>query len=171
MADGKPPTEVAADAAGGSATATKRPDLDKDFYNWSNFFSILTGSATPQATEGYFRQRDEIMEEADCAKCEDNKAWLLKYSPVVRFMRQNINQLGQDINEDNIHCRRCTTQQSGGFDPQYGILLCANQFRNRGHMEDTLAHEMVHAWDFLRFKYEDPHNLQHAACTEVACTG
>lgn len=155
-------------APGGSTdSSTTKPALDKDFYNWSTFFSLLTGTASNQAAESYFKYRDDLHEEQDCKTCNERTEWLLKYSPIVRFLRQNINKLGQDINETNIHCRRCTTKQSGGFDPEYGILICANQLRNRGHQEDTMAHEMVHAWDFLRFKYNDPKDLRHAACTEV----
>jgi len=60
----------------------------------------------------------------------------------------------------------CTAEQSGGFHVDHGIMLCANKFRNRGHLEDTLAHEMVHAWDHLKFKVEDG-NLKHQACLEV----
>lgn len=70
------------------------------------------------------------------------------------------------LTPDRIVCRRCDTAQSGGFDPDLGILLCANHFRNRGHMEDTLAHELVHAYDFLRFKVDNA-DLRHAACMEV----
>jgi len=84
----------------------------------------------------------------------------------VRFMREQINELGSDINSTNVRCKRCTTRQSGGFDSEYGILLCANEMRNKGHVEDTMAHEMVHAYDHLRFKV-DRWNLRHAACTEV----
>ena len=100
-------------------------------------------------------------------------------------MRDKINQLGGDIHSGNVRCRRCTTSQSGGFDPDYGIQICANQLRNRGHLEDTMAHgvsrpfslysrlpltfriEMVHAYDHLRFKVEWENNLRHAACTEI----
>ena len=57
-------------------------------------------------------------------------------------------------------------RQGGGFSPDHGILICANEMRSRGHLEDTLAHEMVHAWDHLRFKV-DWADLRHAACTEV----
>ncbi len=82
-------------------------------------------------------------------------------------MRDNIAQLNGDLNSDNIRCRRCTTRQSGGFDPDYGIRICANALRNQGHLEDTLAHEMVHAYDHLRFKPDWRGNLRHAACAEV----
>ncbi len=57
-------------------------------------------------------------------------------------------------------------RQGGGFSPDHGIMICANEMRSQGHMEDTLAHEMVHAWDHLRFKV-DWADLRHAACTEV----
>lgn len=33
-------------------------------------------------------------------------------------------------------------------------------------MEDTLAHEMIHAYDHVRFKV-DHSNLRHMACTEI----
>jgi inner membrane protease ATP23 len=75
-------------------------------------------------------------------------------------------------------CRRCparvaedgtVVRQSGGFSPEHGILICANEMRDRGHLEDTLAHEMVHAWDHLRWKvdWQGGKGLRHAACTEV----
>jgi len=57
-------------------------------------------------------------------------------------------------------------RQGGGFSPDHGILICANEMRDRKHLEDTLAHEMVHAWDHLRWKV-DWADLRHAACTEV----
>ncbi len=83
-------------------------------------------------------------------------------------MRENIQQLQGDINETNVRCRRCTKRQSGGFDPDYGIMICANEMRDQGHFEDTLAHEMVHAYDHLRFKVNWKDDLRHAACAEVA---
>ena len=32
---------------------------------------------------------------------------------------------------------------------------------------NTIAHEMVHAWDHLRFKIDWHSSLRHAACTEI----
>ncbi|KAH9831296.1 cercosporin toxin biosynthesis protein, partial [Teratosphaeria destructans] len=67
----------------------------------------------------------------------------------------------------NVRCRRCLDGgQKAGFDPQFGIKVCANEVRGRGQLEDTLAHEMMHAYDFLRFKL-DPLDLRHAACMEI----
>lgn len=48
-----------------------------------------------------------------------------------------------------------------------GIVLCANHLRDRKTTEDVLSHEMVHAYDYMRFKY-DKWNLKHMACTEVS---
>lgn len=59
---------------------------------------------------------------------------------------------------------------SGGFNPEAGILICANQMRDRKHLEDTMAHEMVHAWDQLRWKVDMEGDLRHAACSEVGFT-
>lgn len=57
-------------------------------------------------------------------------------------MRYNINKLGGDVNSENIRCRRCTRMQKAGFDQNYGIVLCANMVRDRGQLEDVLAHGM-----------------------------
>lgn len=55
-------------------------------------------------------------------------------------MQDKITKLGGDLHAGNIVCQRCTGMQSGGFDPDYGILLCANKLRSRKHQEDTMAH-------------------------------
>jgi inner membrane protease ATP23 len=87
--------------------------------------------------------------------------------PVVKYLSDNIRQLGGDLGSHNIHCRRCTQRKAGGFDPEFGIQICANEMRDQGHLEDTMAHEMVHAYDHLRFKLDWDSDLRHAACTEV----
>ena len=61
---------------------------------------------------------------------------------------------------------RCPFDRKGGFDSQFGILLCANHLSKLSRHEDTLAHEMVHAYDSLRFRFQ-PSNLRHQACTEI----
>ena len=92
------------------------------------------------------------------------------------FLRQNIEALNGDINAKNVRCERCPARrdeegrlhrQGGGFHPDAGILICANEMRDKKHLEDTLAHEMIHAWDQLRWKV-DWADLRHAACSEVS---
>ena len=179
MSEAEPPAKSASKDTGyipGNDTFTK----------WRNIFAVLSGSMTDEGTEQFRLDRDERNEKSDCKRCEKQRDYLLQYSmsscfnsrvpllmkiraagPIIRFMRENIAQLNGDINSSNIRCRRCTTRQSGGFDPDYGIRICANELRNQGHLEDTMAHEMVHAYDHLRFKTEWRDNLRHAACTEV----
>lgn len=66
-----------------------------------------------------------------------------------------------------MQCHPCDASRAGGFSPDHGILLCQNRFMNKKHMEDTLAHELIHAFDHCRFKV-DWMNLRHHACTEVS---
>jgi len=139
-------------------------------------FNILLGKMTPEGQHAY-REDTYIKNEArDVANCEEWRDWCFKYSPTVIFLRQNIEKLNGKLVETNVLCRRCPTRkvegggymrQSGGFSKDHGILVCANEIRNRKHMEDTIAHEMVHAWDHLRWKMDAETNLRHAACTEV----
>jgi inner membrane protease ATP23 len=167
------------DAPGGvpnsaSAKPPPRPEapkLDPVYYTWSSTFSILmgryvTGSRDVPLERKYFEEMDAVKAESYCKRCETNRDYLLQYSPIVKFMKDEVGKLGGDLNSKNIHCRMCTAEQSGGFHVDHGIMLCANKFRNRGHQEDTMAHEMVHAWDHLKFKVED-NNLRHQACLEV----
>ncbi|KAF2260746.1 hypothetical protein CC78DRAFT_536225 [Lojkania enalia] len=160
--DGALPAEII------KPTETKK--FDPVYYNWSNTFSILlrrmTGNRNVELERNYFEEQDIINEERYCQKCEERRDYLLEYSPIVRFMRDEVAKLGGDVNARNIHCRMCTQEQSGGFHIDHGILLCANKFRNQGHQEDTMAHEMVHAWDHLKWKV-DENNLRHQACLEV----
>ena len=55
-------------------------------------------------------------------------------------MREKINTLGSDIHSQNVRCRRCPLLRTGGFDPRFGIQICANTIRKRAVLEDTLAH-------------------------------
>ncbi|KAI9796634.1 MAG: Mitochondrial inner membrane protease atp23 [Piccolia ochrophora] len=133
---------------------------------WRNAFAALTGQMSPTALDNYRRHLEVQNEEADCKRCEKDTEFLFQYSPIIRFLTGHITKLHGDIGPHNVYCRRCTRQQTGGFSPNHGIQLCANAMRNRGHTEDTLAHEMVHAYDHLRFQV-DWEDLRHAACTEI----
>jgi inner membrane protease ATP23 len=145
---------------------------------WSNYWNILTGKMTREGQEE-FREAAYIRNEArDCARCEEWRDYCFKYSPMVIFMQKNIRELNGDLNAENVKCRRCparrtedgtVVRQGGGFSPDHGILICANEMRDKKHLEDTLSHEMVHAWDHLRWKV-DWADLRHAACTEVVFT-
>ncbi|EME79423.1 uncharacterized protein MYCFIDRAFT_63937 [Pseudocercospora fijiensis CIRAD86] len=160
-----------AESQANPSSSSTSPSDQQTYLTWSNFFSIFTNTASQETRNAYFSERDTINESPDCARCESDVAYLFKASPIITFMKHNIDLLGPSngaasIGPHNIKCRKCTTAQTGSFSPDHGIMLCANQFRDRGHLEDTLAHEMVHAYDHLRFKM-DPLDLRHAACMEI----
>lgn len=77
-----------------------------------------------------------------------------------------------------LHIATCPPNIAGGFGPsdsgrptsESGILICSNRVINKSHMEDTLAHEMIHWWDHCRFKV-DWNDLKHHACSEVSGKG
>ncbi|KAI4137895.1 MAG: hypothetical protein L6R39_007060 [Caloplaca ligustica] len=107
---------------------------------WGNNFRLASGQMTEEGMRQMKEARDDRNAEADCARCEKQRDYLLSYSPIIRFMRQNINKVGADVHNENIRCRRCTTWQKGGFDKDFGIMLCANNLKDQGALEDTLAH-------------------------------
>jgi inner membrane protease ATP23 len=120
----------------------------------------------------YIHTRSLIHEASDIARCDKWRDWLFQYSPTVRFLRDSISKLGGDLDASNVQCIRCDTLSASGirqgaFSGDMGIVLCANHIRDRKTAEDVLSHEMVHAYDYMRFKY-DKWNLKHMACTEVS---
>ncbi|BGP38467.1 Mitochondrial inner membrane protease atp23 [Rhodotorula kratochvilovae] len=125
------------------------------------------------------RQRDA----ADCRRCEKWRDELARESPIVRFLLQHISLLPPPPDSkmpapeqsDTPHlpipitCSPCPPTMAGGFSSELGILLCQNRFMSRKHMEDALAHELVHAWDERRFKPRGKwgEDLRAHACTEI----
>ena len=80
-----------------------------------------------------------------------------------------VKQLGlieANVTPEHFQCLPCERKSSGGFSPDYGILLCQDGFFNKKHMEDTMVHEMVHMYDHAKFNV-DWDNLRHQACSEV----
>ncbi|KJZ78950.1 Mitochondrial inner membrane protease ATP23 [Hirsutella minnesotensis 3608] len=155
-----------------------RTGFDPQMKWWMNYFRILSGQMTREGQFHYREWRYKVHEERDCKRCQEYRDWCFARSPVVRFLGDKIRDLNGNIDASNVLCRRCPSQlgedgqvrrQAGGFSPNHGILICANEIRDRKHLEDTLAHEMVHAWDHLRWKVDwtGDKDLRHAACTEI----
>ncbi|KAI1180005.1 peptidase M76 family-domain-containing protein [Nemania sp. FL0916] len=156
----------------------KRTGFDPETNVWVNHFRALTGKMTNEGVFHFRESRYVANEERDCQTCEKWRDWTLQNSPTVIFLRQKIQALNGRVDGSTITCARCPARltddgqvhrQSGGFDPNSGILICANEVKDKSHLEDTLAHEMVHAWDHLRWKVDwtGDKDLKHAACTEI----
>jgi hypothetical protein len=74
---------------------------------------------------------------------------------------------GANVTPEHIRCAPCGGTNAGGFSPDAGaVVLCQGRFFSRGHMEDTIMHELVHMYDHTKFKV-DWSNLRHHACSEV----
>jgi inner membrane protease ATP23 len=173
-------TDRSVDTSSISRTNTPPLEPSKTGYDpkasqWTNYWSVLTGRMTQDGANQYREDLYIANEASDVKRCEEFRDWCFTYSPTVLFMKRNIEALNGELNARNVQCRRCPSKrdekgnwyrQGGGFSPDHGILICANEMRNRKHLEDTLAHEMVHAWDHLRWKV-DWADLRHAACAEV----
>lgn len=101
-----------------------------------------------------------------CKKCDEYKAWMINYSPSVRFMFDQIKQSGGYVSPKKINCQICDDSKLGGFHPDLGIQLCANYISDKWVLNDTLSHELVHWYDNIRFKV-DWMDLKHHACSEI----
>lgn len=102
----------------------------------------------------------------NCDQCEKFRDWALTYSPSVIFMMGHVRKLGGNLSSANISCGKCDDLKGGGFHPDMGILLCSNWLQSQTQLEDVLTHELVHAYDYLKFDL-DMANLNHHACTEI----
>ncbi len=194
MADAAPAAAAAESAAPGSPSPAASARAQRFVHNdpartgfdpatgrWINYFRILMGQVTPEGVHHYREWRNTVNEAQDCRVCEEHRDYLFRYSPIIRFLSDKVADLNGRLDASNVVCRRCparirddgaVVRNSGGFDPSLGILICANEVRSRKHLEDTLAHEMVHAWDHLRWKVDftgdSTRSLRQAACTEVS---
>ncbi|GAA5976804.1 hypothetical protein JCM10908_005636 [Rhodotorula pacifica] len=129
-------------------------------------------------------EADLKRERADCKRCEKWRDELARDSPIVRFMLQHVSLLPPPPNSTMpspsqsstphlplpITCAPCPATMAGGYSSEMGILLCQNRFMSKRHMEDALAHELVHAYDERRFrptKGEWGQDLRAHACTEI----
>ena len=89
-------------------------------------------------------------------------------SPIVRFMIEKLADAGCAIDERFFKIERCSSDVVGGFRPPDGIVLCHNQIHDRTTMENTVAHELIHAYDQCRAgKRMNWSDVRQHACSEV----
>ncbi|CAO3566080.1 unnamed protein product [Mortierella alpina] len=152
-----PPAQHTTD---GSASSEKENKEKKAFDRWRHTLSLITGiGLSPEEFQA------EI-DKADKKQCELYKEQLVKSSPGVRFMMNNLKKSGCPLTKNMLECGPCDSTKSGGFSKDHGILLCQNGFFSKKHQEHTMIHEMIHMYDHCVFKV-DWDNLRHHACSEV----
>eukprot|EP00794_Sanderia_malayensis_P007398 gene7400-8218_t len=86
----------------------------------------------------------------------------------VKFMLNAMEKLGCKFEFDkHLVCEPCSEKVLGGFDPERKqVVMCDNNVSSQKLMNQTLTHELIHAYDICRVKY-NKENLRHLACTEV----
>ncbi|KAJ1862311.1 Mitochondrial inner membrane protease atp23 [Coemansia sp. RSA 1722] len=137
------------------------------FNNWSRAISEFTGWGLTESQQKERQVRKSYeKDKSDCLRCEKWRNELLKTSPLVIFMSENLIKSGMTFGQDNMPCMKCDEMRSGGFSSDGVIQLCYNNLFSKGHLETTIAHEMVHAYDQANFNL-DWYNLEHHACTEI----
>jgi mitochondrial inner membrane protease ATP23 len=164
------PTQSAVETANDGDDFLPASSVYNKFVNWCR---MLSGSMSPKGQTMYWEDVDQRYSKIDCQRCEKQRDYLLQYSPIIRFMNNNIARLGGDVGRHNIRCMTCPNKEEwmqGGFDHEYGIKICANIVDKQSVLEDVMAHEMVHAYDVLRFKTElaADEDLRKVACSEVS---
>lgn len=152
--------------ASGQNDISTNPDLSGLEW-WKRNMKYRLGLTTDEKEKQQFEHDYRIKQlPKQCTTCEEGLDWMLKYSPSVIFMMDHVKKQGGNINRSNIKCDVCDDLKGGGFNPDLGILLCSNWIRDKWHLEDVLTHELVHAYDYLKFNV-DYNNLKHHACTEI----
>lgn len=110
--------------------------------------------------------QDLTAEDSIHARCLKYKQKMLTASPILTFLLQELEKVGHKFDVDTIKCTPCNPERAGGFVPGKGIVLCENQISSKPHLEDTLAHELIHAYDHstVHLNWNNP---LHLACTEI----
>lgn len=145
------------------------------------------------------RWRDELTRESESRPCtvelcvratDPHNERRSATGPIIRFMLQHISLLPPSSPASSspgsqeeapsptphlplpIVCKPCPPTMAGGYSSELGVLLCQNRFMGKPHMQDALAHELVHAYDDRRFKPRGgktwAEDLRAHACTEVS---
>ncbi|KDN44564.1 hypothetical protein K437DRAFT_256999 [Tilletiaria anomala UBC 951] len=171
--------------AAGSSNGLRHPILSKTEHSQQQQQQQQQEQANGSAWVDHPETADEQVARE---RCEGWKDELFRTSPMVRFMAKHLSIVSCDPlatesasssptasgTQVRILIAACPPDIAGGFSPappgspaaDSGILLCSNRMMSKTHMEDTLAHEMIHWWDHCRFhvRWDD---LRHHACSEI----
>ncbi|KAI9090818.1 peptidase M76 family-domain-containing protein [Phlyctochytrium arcticum] len=105
-------------------------------------------------------------DEAKIKQCEKWRDEVMEKSVRVRTLLSGLASNGCAFRKEHFSCVTCDETLAGGFGPTAGVHLCSNIFNTSEQLEDTMAHELVHAYDYCTTKlnFED---IEHHACTEI----
>lgn len=99
-------------------------------------------------------------------RCEALKKSVFETSQQFKRISRAVSEVGCPLEEHHFSCEPCDSTATAYFDSTRGIVLCQNNISNEKDLENNLIHEMIHAYDWCKFKI-DQTNIKHTACTEV----
>ena len=122
--------------------------------------------ARPDVIELFPPASEEERTQRDHNRCQGFISHLYQNDPLIGCLLTAIKRSKCAFPQEKIQCVPCPTYASGQFSPEQGITLCQNFIVEESHAKETLAHELVHAYDYCKYQF-DALNIQHVACTEI----
>ncbi|KXS09617.1 hypothetical protein M427DRAFT_63815 [Gonapodya prolifera JEL478] len=110
---------------------------------------------------------NDLGDQAQRERCEKWTNIVVKDSPLLHFLIQNLKKSGCPF-DPKLHfkCAPCDKSRAGGFSPEVGVVLCQNSLYDKKHVEETLAHELIHAYDHCTTRV-DWTSCRQYACSEI----
>ena len=110
---------------------------------------------------------DESALERSKQACERKVMDVVNRSDELRLLIGAMRKYGCNFNiARHVVCERCS-RCVGGFDPDTKqIVVCLGATFSKSKIMSILMHEMIHMFDYCRFKF-DFNNLEHIACSEI----
>eukprot|EP01027_Heterolobosea_sp_BB2_P015964 GEZU01022797.1.p1 GENE.GEZU01022797.1~~GEZU01022797.1.p1 ORF type:complete len:215 (+),score=6.44 GEZU01022797.1:122-766(+) len=128
------------------------------------------GTKTGSSDNTYNHPRPPVTEfwTNDHKRCLYQRDRVLRESRNVRHILEIMSKLNCPQKVENcFECRVCEGDVQGGFNPDdKQVILCENKLGTYPQYENTLLHELIHAFDDCRAKL-DWSNCLHQACSEV----
>jgi inner membrane protease ATP23 len=99
-------------------------------------------------------------------RCDKVISTALKQNPYLNHLITAMDKLGCEVTSQFFKCKPCSKPASGFFDTKLGIVMCENHPMTQKKSEDTIVHEMIHAYDHCKNVF-DKNNCVHIACSEI----
>lgn len=112
---------------------------------------------------------EKVIQDPLVLQCEKNIARAIKNSPFIRLMLEGLKDAGCTVTPHrHLVCESaCSPEVSGGYDQKTNqVVICSNICLTPQKVEEILAHELVHLYDFCTINL-DLTNTDHLACTEI----
>ncbi|CAO3681531.1 unnamed protein product [Rhizopus microsporus] len=132
--------------------ATSLKDM-KAFEKWRKLLQYITGLGMTEEEQKNFRElMQKELEEYQCNKCEVWKENLLKNSPPVRFMVDELKKIKKEVTKDDFLCLPCDEQdqEDSHLQPLYYVIIDYQKKRCKSIQWCM----MVHMYDNTKFKVD-----------------